>query len=156
MKLFGKVVVHFNKDDKEKSIGEKRNELIDGSKSKYFAFIDDDDRISDNYIKLIHEAALSDMDCASLIGHYYLDGLFDRPFIHSIKYNDWFSDSQYHYRCPNHLNLIKREKVEDIRFNHLNFGEDGQWSMQICKENRLKTEYEINEVLYHYLHRSQK
>lgn len=38
-------------DNKVRSIGKKRQNLIDIAEGEYIAFIDDDDRVSDNYIE---------------------------------------------------------------------------------------------------------
>lgn len=150
------IEILINKDNKEKSIGKKRNELIEEAKGEYIAFFDDDDTPSEHYIIKQMQGCQSGLDCNSLIGNYYLDGVFDRPFIHSIKYKDWYSDHNFHYRCPNHLNAIRRDLVKDIKFEEINFGEDGRWSMEIMRQGRLKTEFEIKETIYHYYHRSNK
>jgi hypothetical protein len=55
-----------------------------------------------------------------------------------------------YYRCPNHLNAIKLSKVAHIKFKDITIGEDGNWSMDIQKAGVLKTEYQINETIYHY------
>ena len=145
-----------NHDESIKKIGTKRNELMDVSKGTYTAFIDDDDTVTDYHVSRMITAAHSGKDCASLLGHYYLDGKFERVFEHSIKYDSWGDNGEVLFRCPNHLNLVKKELVYDIKFNEINFGEDGMWSMQINNEKRLKTEFYIPDLLYNYLHRSTK
>lgn len=144
-----------NKDDGSKSIGEKRNECLDLMKGEYFDFIDDDDEVTPIYCEKMIQAAKSGADCASLTGLYYENGVFIKPFVHDLKYREWNNDNPSHYeRCPNHLNLVAKRCIEGMRFNSISFGEDGQWSMQLLNEGRLKTQYEIKEVLYHYYHRS--
>lgn len=141
-------------DNGTSSIGAKRNSLVARAKGKYICFIDDDDNVSDDYIPLILNASNSNADCASLTGLYFINGIYDRPFIHSLRYKEWWQDENFYYRCPNHLNLIKRELVKDILFEDKNFGEDGCWSMEIQKRGLLKTQFEINEILYFYNARS--
>lgn len=143
------------KDNREISIGEKRNRLIESTNGEYFAFIDDDDMVSDDYIKLVSDGCKTGVDCCSLIGNYYLDGVFYKPFIHSIKYTEWNNDNPLFYeRCPNHLNAMRRDKVGDIKFDDVNFGEDGKWSYAIRDAKRLNSEYYIDKVIYNYLHLS--
>ena len=43
-------------DNKKRSVGEKRQDLLNLAKGQYLVFIDDDDRISDDYISSIIQA----------------------------------------------------------------------------------------------------
>jgi glycosyltransferase involved in cell wall biosynthesis len=93
------------------TIGEKRNRLLERASGKYCCFIDDDDDVADTYFTTYESAIGSgmDYDCVALVGHYYLNGRFMKPFFHSLKYKSWYDDADGYYRCPNHLNLIKTE-----------------------------------------------
>lgn len=137
-------------DDGEITIGEKRNKLIELSKGQAFSFIDDDDDVTPYYVQLGINFANSGSDVASLKGMYYEDGVFYKPFHHDNKYNDWINEGPFYIRTPNHLNFWKKETIAGEKFNHVNFGEDGEWSMRIKKKGLVKSQFEINEVLYHY------
>lgn len=147
-----------NKDDRVKTIGQKRNELMQAAvelNMTHIAFIDDDDLVSGDYIETIMPGVWNNFDCCNLIGNYYENGkLNEKPFIHSIKYIKWWEDSKYFYRCPNHLNVMKLSLVKDVPFEEKNFGEDGCWSELIASMGLLKTEYSSNNVIYHYLSRT--
>lgn len=130
--------------------GAKRNRLVEMAQGKYYAFIDSDDMVSPNYIKLLWPGIQGDYDCCSLIGQIYWSGVKGKPFLHSIKYTDWWEDEQYYYRMPNHLNCVKKELVKDIKFPEKVFGEDGVQSYAMRDAGVLKREYEVKEVLYHY------
>lgn len=148
----GEVEICTLKDNKEMSIGEKRNKLLQIANGKYVAFIDDDDIVSENYISLLLEAAKSDCDCASLLGAYSVDGVFDGLFEHSLKYNEWrttVNDIKYE-RYPNHLSMIKSNIAKQFKFPEINHGEDADWSTQIHKSRILQTEYHIPEIIYYY------
>jgi hypothetical protein len=93
-------------------------------------------------------------DCNSLVGNYYVNGVYDRPFIHSLKYDHWWQDDKAYYRNPNHLNWIMLDKIKDIKFQHKNFGEDGCWSEDLHRSGVLKNEYEIETPFYNYLFRT--
>lgn len=142
-------------DNRERSIGAKRNELLQNARAKYACFVDDDDDVTDNYIQWLYKAALSDKDCASLAGHITFDGLGLRTFIHSIQYNHYFEDVHY-YRPPNHLNLIKTEISKQFLFADKSMGEDTDWAMDIANEKALKTEFAIPEVIYKYKYITKK
>jgi hypothetical protein len=147
-------------DNKEKSIGEKRNILTQmaiDSGCTHRAFIDDDDTVTDDYLDLNMPGVHGDYDCNSLVGIYTVNGVKDHKkhiFIHSLKYTYWFEDDEYYYRNPNHLNVIKLDLIKDIAFEHKNFGEDGCFSEDIHKAGVLKKEYEITKPFYNYLFRT--
>lgn len=143
-------------DSRYKTIGKKRNDLMRRADYKYAAFIDDDDRISKDYIKLLFEGIEKNVDCCSLVGEITWDGNNPKKFIHSIKYNDYFEKDNVYYRPPNHLNCIKTEIGKQFTFPEKNHGEDTDWAMQICRAYAIQSEHEINETIYYYDYRSKK
>lgn len=154
------VIIIVDKDNRERTIGEKRNQLteiaiINGATHR--AFIDDDDMVESNYLALNAPGIIGDYDCNSLVGIYSCNGHTDpnkHIFIHSLKYTHWYEDDKYYYRNPNHLNFVKLDLIKDIKFQHKNEGEDGCWSEDLFRLQRLKNEYEITEPFYHYLFRT--
>jgi len=68
-----------------------------------------------------------DFDCVKLIGYYFLNGKFIKPFTHSLDYNDWFHDEKGFYRYLNHLNLIKTDICLHIGYKNINFREDADF-----------------------------
>jgi hypothetical protein len=136
-----------------KTTGQKRNELLDSAReahASHIAFVDSDDLVSDHYIETIMPAVYGNFDTASLWGQYYEQNRPLKPFHHSLKYDHWWEDNQYYYRCNNHLNIMRLDKVKDFKFLDRTFGEDGNWSMDIQNAKVLKTEYQINEIIYYY------
>jgi len=144
-------VLHFS-DDGEMTIGKKRNMLLEQSDAKYICFIDDDDDISDNYVELVRKGCLSNKDCVSLNGIISFNGHYSKIFIHSLKYESYFEENSIYYRPPNHLNAIKKELINDYKFQEINNGEDTIWAMSICNDKILKNEFQIEEVIYLYLY----
>ena len=148
---FKDVEILYFSDNKDYPVGIKRNTLIDQANGDYVSFIDDDDEVSDNYVKLIHDAIQDrEVDCVGIKGLLVSEILGTKEFIHSLKYTSYFEDWNYYYRPPNHLNPIKKEKIQDIRFPYTNCGEDTNWAMQVCGSGVLKEETFINEILYYY------
>ena len=138
----------------DKTIGRKRNELLSEAKGDYVAAIDDDDTVSDNYIKLLMEGIYKGVDCCSLTGIITDDGKNPRKFIHSIKYKSWYEDNGVYFRNPNHLNCIKTGLARRAYFPETNHGEDRSFSDQLFKLGVLQTEHEIKQVIYFYEHRT--
>lgn len=143
-------------DNRELTIGEKRNMLIKNAKGKYVCFIDDDDDVSGQYVKLILDAIRSDVDCVGMNGIITFDGSNPTIFTHSIKHNEYSFKNGIYLRPPNHLNPIKRSIAIKFLFPEKDFGEDTDWAMQICKNGVLKTEIFIERPIYFYKYISDK
>jgi len=137
-------------DNRELRTGVKRNMLVDAARGKYISFIDDDDDISDNYVRLLYEGIQQNKDCLSLEGILTTNGKNPQRFVHSIKYKVYKKRLGVYYRPPNHLNVIKKALVKGFRFPEKNFSEDFEWSMAVCRSGILKTEVVINEPVYFY------
>lgn len=135
----------------QNTIGLKRNTLLEQSCGKYISFIDDDDDIHDDYIKLIYEKLLNNPDCVSLTGIITTNSQDPKKFIHSIKYKNWFENKNTYFRSPNHLNAIKRAVAIQFAFPEKNFAEDAEWSNAIAKSELLKIEEVIDIPYYFYL-----
>lgn len=141
------------KDDKSKTIGEKREDLYKKSFGIFSWQIDDDDDIADNAIQLILEAIKSnpEVDCITFEEYVNIDGVEQRSN-HSLQYADWANNQDgYDYvRTPFMKSVIKTEIAKSVPIPHIRFGEDHQWA-QVLKPH-LKTEIHISEQLYRYIH----
>jgi len=144
------IEVLFNKNENI-TIGEKRNWLLANSQGTYSCFIDDDDNITDDYFSVIEESGLR-YDCISLNGMMYTNGVKNRPFYHSLKYNHWYEDNNGYYRNPNHLNPMKTSIMREIGFTNKNFGEDHDFSKKLHESGLLKSEYLHDKLQYIYLY----
>lgn len=146
--LQSRVEILYLIDNREKTTGAKRNELVNKSQGKYIAFVDDDDMVSEDYIIKTINAIQSNPDVCSLEGTIYFAVENPRKFFHSLKYKTWFEKNNMYYRNPNHLNCVKRDIALLVPFKEVNFGEDKDYSMRLLK--LLKTESEIKGNIYIY------
>jgi glycosyltransferase involved in cell wall biosynthesis len=137
-------------NDELKSIGEKRNTLMDSAKGKYIWFIDDDDMISGRAVKKVMEGVELGVDVVELRGVITWNGENPEEFVHSIRYKSYDKVNGVYIRPPNHLNPMKKELAVKHRFPLKSFGEDTDWAMLHCASNTFQTEYSISEVIYHY------
>ncbi len=155
------VEILINSDNRQKSIGQKRNELLKQAKGDYIVFIDDDDRVPSYYIEEIFTAIKDDPDCVGINGVLIVDNNPDRTetFEHKLD-NPYTTITQgghkVHLRYPNHLNPIKRENIEGIYFQEINFGEDAKWATEIRDKKCLTSTYNIGKDMYYYLYNSKK
>lgn len=154
------VEIIIEEDNGEKSIGEKRNNLLRKATGEYVAFIDDDDIVSCDYVEKILTALESKPDCVGLHLLHFNDGNLGGFTYHSLKYRTWFENQDTstglmrYYRNPNHINPIKREYALLTKFPEISMGEDKDYSHNILKH--LKKEKYIIEPIYYYLYRSNK
>lgn len=135
---------------KEYSIGVKRNKLLERATGEYLCFIDDDDRIADNYIELIMTGIATNPDCCSLNGIITTDGKNPKPFKHSIEYTEMFERDGVYYRPPNHLNVVRSSIAKQMVFPDWSRSEDSNYCFQLRDSGLLKAEYKIDETLYYY------
>lgn len=142
-------------DNREKTIGEKRNYLIDNSKTNYSVFIDDDDTVSADYIDQIMIGINKGVDVVSFRGVITSQGKNPQQFIHKIGLIYEQKGNAY-FRPPNHLNPMKTEYVKQIRFPETSFGEDADFAKRLAESGLLKTEYFIDKPIYFYQYRRVK
>lgn len=148
-------------DNGEVSIGVKRQRMLIKAKGKYISFIDDDDVVADNYIELIIDALKNEPDVVGIHLLHYVNGKAYGKTYHSIEYDHWWQEKDpdnpggfFFYRCPNHLNPVKRELALKAGFPDLRIREDQQYSEKLYQF--LKTERYISEPIYYYYHRRNK
>ena len=154
-KLQDEVEVICLANNKEKPTGWKRNILLAKGKGDYIVFVDDDDNVHDNYVKMIHDALLTSPDVVGIILKHYQNGSLIGTAHHSIKYKRWenrrvSSDPEewLFERCPNHLNPVRRDLALQVRFPEIYYGEDKEYSLRL--RDLLHEEVMINEPLYFY------
>ena len=146
-------------DNREKTTGAKRNELLSTASGLFTVFVDDDDDIPPYYINEIIkplEARHSEIDCIGFFGEYYENGKRGRDFIHSNRFGVYATSRTHFLRPPNHLNPIRREIAKKFFFQDVVMGEDSDWSMRIAKSGLLKREYYVGRgpmYYYYYKHK---
>jgi len=142
------VEVQVNIDDGQKTIGQKRNELLNIAKGDYVCYVDDDDLVSDDYVSKILNAVQASVDCCGITGEITFTNGVKRLFKHSIE-NEWVLSDNIYYRYPNHINPLRRELVSKVGFPEKDFGEDKDFADRI--RPLLKTEMKIPGIIYYYL-----
>ena len=136
-------------DNREVSIGNKRQVLLDKASGKYMSFVDDDDDITDAYIEDL---------AATVYGGYHVMRLRGQisqyTFTHSIenKITGTMARGEEFLRPPNHLNPIMTDVAKLIHFKDATRGEDLEWTIRLAKSGFLSKEYTSNKDRIHYIY----
>ena len=135
-------------DNKEISIGAKRQKLVERAKGEYISFVDDDDWIASDYVERILNNTGSDavgfqIECT-------FDGKNKCLASASRRYADWGEnrDGFRYVRSIYHKTPVRRELALQAGFKDMRFGEDYDYSMRVMK--LVKSEAYIPHVMYYY------
>ena len=143
-------------DNKEITIGEKRNRLYSIANGEYSWQIDDDDTIHFRAIELILESLISKPDCVGFKELCIFDGkkLLSGSF--SNRYSGWQSnlDGFNHVRTIFNKSVVKTDLARLAGVPHIRFNEDEQFAIRL--KPFLKTEEYIDEFIYHYIYSSKE
>lgn len=132
-------------DGGEKSIGSKRQSLLDRARGEYIVFIDDDDRISNFYVEKILKAVNKKPDCIGFRGRFK-----NWLFTNSLSIQEKMFDGKQHFSHICHINPIKKYIAAKFKFEDRFFEEDKIWLNSVLNSKLLKTEVFINEEMYFY------
>ena len=133
-------------DNKTRSIGEKRNNLITLAKGDYVVFIDDDDMVSDDYVELMLAAQRNKPDVITFQSEYTEDGRNPKPVYYDIKFQRDVDHKDSFDRMPDQKCCWRREIAEKIGFINANMFEDRKFAMGACK--LAHTQAKINKTIY--------
>lgn len=154
---YGKdVEIVSEKDNKEISIGAKRNKLLDKAKGEYCVMIDDDDTVHYQYIAKVLEGLKESPDCIGYKELCIYEGKSAKTSNISLRYKQWQAavGSQHlqegfnHYRSTFYKVPIRTELCRQVRFKDLRFGEDHDFAGRLAP--LLKNEVYIDEFMYIY------
>lgn len=143
-------------DNKVRSVGNKRQSLIDISKGEFISFIDDDDDISDDYIESIYNTILTNcnVDVITFKQIAKINNDPDTPIIFSLKHekNDDYIAGHLIKRKPFHMCVWNSKIAKTVKFPDISKTEDWFWLKQLCEIS--KTEFHIDKFLHYYIFNS--
>lgn len=148
------VEILIDEDNKEKSIGKKRQDLLERATGKYVVGIDSDDSVSIDYLESILDVLKNeDVDHVGFLEGCKINGESSTS-IFSIRHKLWAEneDGYDHIRCANPKSVIKREKALLVGYEDMRYGEDRVFSEAVTP--LLQSETFINKFLYNYNHTS--
>ena len=141
-------------DNKKRSIGAKRQSLLNLVQGKYCVFIDDDDRIADDYVEEIMKAIYNNPECDCVVFNSVtrIDG--DEPILckYGIEFEYGYLDNnnrQNGWRGkPAHTMVYKSSIAKSHHYTDMGHGEDVDWVKRACLD--IKNQVRIDKTLYFY------
>jgi hypothetical protein len=149
-KISGQVEHLILSDNRTRSIGAKRQALLDIARGQYIAFVDDDDDIADRYVEELLTAAASGADVITFLQGATYNGQQSVVDFGINNQDEPFKPGGITLRAPWHVCAWKRERVDECLFGESNYGEDKIWCLQA--RQRIKTGLHIPKILHFYRH----
>lgn len=159
-------------DNKKRTVGLKREALVQSAQGRFLAFCDDDDDVSDDYVAKIVEAiqescggpVISWPDViafkqrctfvnAKCISCLEIDGPpfeIDHDLNHTMEQVHQYPDGTWRdiRRKPWHHNAWRTDLAKAVHFPDVSFGEDGEWCSLLWKLAR--RQHKISGPPLHY------
>jgi hypothetical protein len=136
-------------DNKEMSIGKKRQQLMKDARGKYMSFIDDDDEVTDAYFEDAKACIEGKFQVCRLRGQ-----IKQYTFTHSLEFNEtsMAAIGEIFTRPPNHLNIMLTDAARFVPFNDMKLYEDFDWAIRLSKFRFFDKEYQSDLSRIHYLY----
>lgn len=138
-------------DNKKRSIGKKRQEMINLAQGKYIVFIDDDDRISDDYISqiIIKLSENPKCDCVVFDSICRVNGGINKLCKYGIEFEYGDINNGLEWRGkPAHTMVYSSSIVKNHQYTDMGNGEDYDWVKRAYLD--IKNQIRIDKVLYYY------
>jgi hypothetical protein len=152
-------------DNKKRTVGLKRDALVQAALGRYLAFVDDDDDVADDYVDSILAAVCQttadvivfQQRCtfrnAKCISCLEIDGppfLIDHDLRHEMEAVHQNEDGTWRNirRKPWHHNAWRAELAKSVHFPDSSFGEDGAWCSQLWP--LAKSQFRVDKPLHYY------
>lgn len=143
-------------DNKKRSVGLKRDALVQIAAGKYLTFVDDDDDVYDDYIGKIIEAInnFKDADVIVFNEHVRING----GNIFTVRFGIEYENQQCRQvdgkwiditRKPFHSCVWRSEIAKSEHFPDASYGEDWHWCKRLIP--KVKRQHRIDLVLSKYV-----
>jgi glycosyltransferase involved in cell wall biosynthesis len=140
-------------DNRIRTIGRKRDNLVQMALGKYVAFVDDDDDIAENYVfELINAIENNpDVDVITFKQNCFIENYPKSLVVFGLNYEGQpYMPNARFTRKPYHVCAWKRDLAKNYHFPSMNYGEDYMWVCRLWEV--AKTEHFIDKILHAYVH----
>ncbi len=152
--LFLPVEILYLLDNKKRSVGGKRQALLDVARGRYVAYVDDDDDVADDYIDCLLSVIQAEEwtgkapDVITFDQACDIAGSFGIVRFGLGNPNNDFVTGRITLRNAWHVCAWRRDLAQTARFPDMMDGEDWQWAEQLCL--KAQTSAHIDKVLHLY------
>jgi hypothetical protein len=151
VQIGGQAVEHLIlSDNRQRSIGAKRQALLDIARGEYIAFVDDDDDIADSYVEELLTAAASGADVITFLQAATYNVEKSVVNFQLGQGDHAYKPSGITNRDAWHVNAWRRSRVAHCQFGESNYGEDLTWCQQARR--MAETTVHIPKILHYYCH----
>ena len=139
-------------DDGSTALGVKRNALLHTATADYIASVDDDDRVTGDYLCSLLEAAASDPDVVTFQARRSVDGHLAQRIVYDLWQPSTPDEHSDVVLMPaNHVCCWTREIAQLARHgDDLPYGSDQVWWKTLLVAKAAATQKRVPRVLYHY------
>ena len=138
-------------DNKQRSVGAKRNALLDLAQGKYLAFVDDDDDVSVDYVDQLLAATEHNCDVIVFDQRVFLNEEWPPRVVHfglQFTNEDIAAPGGEAKRKPFHCCAWRSTIAKQGRFSDKQWGEDWYWVQQVLP--LAVSQHRIAAVLHTY------
>ena len=143
-------------DNKKRSIGLKRDALVQLARGEYLAFVDDDDEVYENYIDAMLQGCQSGADVIAIRQHATINGAnkfevdFSRVFPNEEAHQNAEGVWQNVRRQPFHTCAWKALIAKQHHFPDASYGEDWHWCKRVLGDTKNEHTINIPLLCYHW------
>lgn len=142
------IEIIIDSDNMIKSVGKKRNDLIEKAQGEFICFIDDDDFISENYLSTILYHLNSGIDILLIAIQHIKNGVNQTKIIPSLYIDNLNTDEAIFKTNHFHICPHKKSIAKSILFECINFAEDMIYSQTMVRH--ISNSHLISEPMYIY------
>jgi len=134
-------------DNKQMRVGSKRNLLLGLASGDYISFIDDDDIVTQTYVKYLLAGMETKKDVILFDVEISINGERYKKVYYDVNFHIDSNFPNCYKRIPNHI-MCWKKKIITAKFPPINRGEDAQWSKKM--KDKIKSQAKIQKTLYYY------
>jgi glycosyltransferase involved in cell wall biosynthesis len=133
-----------------KTVGQKRDDLVQRAKGEYLCFLDDDDEVPSNYVEELLRGASWGFDVVTFNSLFKCDTYWALIDMSLSNPNNEATPNGVVRRNAWHICPIRSEIAKKHRFTDKNNAEDWDWMSRVLKD--VHTEYKSHMILHQYNH----